>query len=69
LVDWINARTQQIALFPESGRSVPESETFEIRAVIERTYRIIYRVHDDRIEVMAVIHGVRLLPSLDSEEI
>ncbi|NLS92605.1 MAG: type II toxin-antitoxin system RelE/ParE family toxin [Planctomycetaceae bacterium] len=33
-----------------------------IREVIEGPYRIVYRIEPDRVAVVAVIHGVRLLP-------
>jgi len=31
------------------------------RELIVRPYRIIYRVFDDRVEIIAVVHGARLL--------
>jgi len=41
---------------------VPEYQTDDIRELIEKPYRIIYRIKADRIDVVAVIHGARLLP-------
>ena len=43
---------------------VPEYEAPDIRELIERPYRIIYRVMPDQIDVLAVIHGARLLPPI-----
>jgi toxin ParE1/3/4 len=63
MVDRLTRRSQQISDFPRSGRMVPEYETPDIREVIERPYRIIYRVKVDQIDILAVIHGARLLPS------
>jgi plasmid stabilization system protein ParE len=42
--------------YPDLGRQVPERDTPEIRELIERPYRIIYRRHVDSIEVLAVVH-------------
>jgi len=41
---------------------VPEYEAEDIRELIEKPYRIIYRVKQDQIDVLAVIHGAQLLP-------
>lgn len=62
MVDRITRRSQQIADQPLSGRSVPEYQTDDIRELIEKPYRIIYRIKADQIDVVAVIHGARLLP-------
>ncbi|OCQ90753.1 plasmid stabilization protein [Nostoc sp. MBR 210] len=57
IVDRITKRSEQIANFPLSGRIVPEFETEQIREVIEGSYRIIYYIKPEQIEVLAVIHG------------
>ncbi|MBD2488448.1 type II toxin-antitoxin system RelE/ParE family toxin [Aulosira sp. FACHB-615] len=57
IVDRITRRSEQIANFPLSGRIVPEFETEQIREVIEGSYRIIYYIKPEQIEVLAVIHG------------
>lgn len=62
MVDRITRRSEQIGAFPRSGRVVPEYETEDVREVIERPYRIIYRIKPDQIDVLAVMHGARLLP-------
>ena len=62
MVDRITRRSQQIADQPLSGRKVPEYQTEDIRELIEKPYRIIYRIKADQIDVLAVIHGARLLP-------
>ena len=51
------SRSQQIADFPLSGRKVPEYEMEQIREVIEGSYRIIYHIKSDQVDVLAVIHG------------
>ena len=62
MVDRITRRSEQIADQPQSGRKVPEYEAEDIRELIEKPYRIIYRIKSDQIDVLAVIHGARLLP-------
>ncbi len=46
---------------PRSGRSVPEIGNPDIRELIYRGYRIVYRLNDDRIELLTVFEGHRLL--------
>lgn len=60
-VDRITRKSQQIALFPLSGRRVPEYAMDQIREVFVDSYRIIYHINPDRIDVLAVIHGAMLL--------
>jgi toxin ParE1/3/4 len=62
MVDRLTRRSSQIAHSPLSGRMVPEYQAPDIRELIEKPYRIIYRVKQDQIDVLAVIHGARLLP-------
>lgn len=59
VVDHLTRRSEQIAKFPFSGRRVPEHDVEPIREVIEGPYRIIYIIGQDRIDVLAVIHGAR----------
>lgn len=56
-VDRITKRSQQIAEFPLSGRKVPEYDLDQIREVFSGSYRVIYYIKLDRIDVVAVIHG------------
>ena len=46
---------------PKSGRTVPEIGNPEIRELIYRGYRIVYRMSGNRIEVLTVFEGHRLL--------
>ena len=64
MVDRLTKRSEQIADFPFSGRSLPEYEMNQIREVIEGSYRIIYYVKPDQIDVLAVIHGAQDLARL-----
>jgi len=46
---------------PRLGRKVPEADDTpeEIRELIFRSYRILYRPLNDRVQVIAVVHGGR----------
>lgn len=61
-IDRLIRRSEQIAAFPSSGRIVPDFDSPHLREVIEGPYRIVYRIRDDRIDVIAVIHGSRNWP-------
>jgi len=62
MVDRITQRSVQIAGQPLSGRKVPEFDAENIRELIEKPYRIIYRIKPEQIDILAVIHGARLMP-------
>ncbi|MFQ5865480.1 MAG: type II toxin-antitoxin system RelE/ParE family toxin [bacterium] len=62
MVDRLTSRSKQITDFPMSGRKVPEYDAEDIREVFEGHYRIIYRIRPKQIDILAVIHGSRLLP-------
>jgi toxin ParE1/3/4 len=62
IVDRLTRRSEQIATFPQSGRIVPEYGVPDIREVIERPYRIIYRIREEQIDVLAVVHSSQMLP-------
>ncbi len=59
LVDRLTRRSEQIGAFPFSGRAVPEYDLPEVRQVIESSYRIIYLIAPEQVEVLAVIHTSR----------
>ena len=65
-VDRLTRRSIQIAEYPFSGRRVPEYDADAIREVIEGSYRIIYQIADDQINVLSVIHGAMILPTADT---
>lgn len=50
-----------IPTFPKAGRVVPEYNQENIRERIFQNYRIVYRLKPEMIEIVAVVHSVRLL--------
>jgi plasmid stabilization system protein ParE len=57
---------EHLADFPESGRVVPEFDDANIREVIRRPCRIVYRIksRDRIVEVVRVWHAARGTPQL-----
>jgi len=55
-------RSRQLETAPLSGRAVPEYPREDLRELLERPYRIIYRITDARIEILTVMHYRQLLP-------
>jgi toxin ParE1/3/4 len=55
-------RAVQAAEAPRSGRVVPEFGRADLREVFLRSYRIVYAVHDDGIEIVTVFEGHQLFP-------
>lgn len=52
---------------PRSGRVVPEVGNPEIRELIYRGYRIVYRIKGETLEILTVFEGHRLLRLGESE--
>ena len=52
--------------FPERGRMVPEFRRVELREIIFRSYRIIYRINDadKSVEIVRFWHGARGFPHI-----
>ncbi len=62
LAERIFTRTEQLADFSQLGARVPEYDEESLRELFESPYRIVYRVCEDRIDVLAVVHGARRMP-------
>jgi toxin ParE1/3/4 len=63
VVGRIVGATDRLARFPESGRAVPEFAHPEVREVVYRPYRIVYRlVGSDEVHILTVHHAARAFP-------
>ena len=60
-------KIENIQEFPFMGRIVPEANRKEIRELLFKNYRIIYRVGTDHISILTIRHGKQLLPSDEIE--
>jgi len=56
--------SDEIVEQPMSGRVVPEYGRVEVRERFLYSYRLIYEIGSERIDILAVIHGQRLLASI-----
>jgi toxin ParE1/3/4 len=65
VVDGIFEAVERLTRFPRSGREVPEFNRPEIREVIHRSYRVIYRVGRNRIDILTIRHSLQLLDEDD----
>ena len=61
VVSEILSVSRKVGEFPLIGRIVPEIGDEGIRERFIYSYRLVYRVEPDRILIVAVIHGRRLL--------
>jgi toxin ParE1/3/4 len=57
LVQELFSSVEQLVSFPGRGRRVPEIDQPDIRELIHKRYRIIYRVKANSIEVLTVRHS------------
>ena len=62
VIERLVRRSIQIGEFPHTGREVPEYQRDDMREILERPYRILYRIKSDRIDVITVMHYRQLLP-------
>jgi plasmid stabilization system protein ParE len=62
-VERIILSVDKLADFPGIGRMVPEAEQETIRELLYHGYRIIYRIKNEIIEILTVVHGRRELDS------
>ncbi len=65
VVQEIVAKARSLEAFPMKGRVVPEIEDPNVREVFIYSYRLIYEIAADEIQVLAVIHGKRDLSQVD----
>ena len=66
LGDMIFARVDSLEKFPELGRIVPERNQPEVRELIVKNYRVIYRIRqkEKRLEILRIWHGARGEPPI-----
>jgi plasmid stabilization system protein ParE len=61
----LRASVERLGQFPFSGEVVPELGREDLREVLQGNYRLIYRVSEKRIDILAVYHGSRILDQRD----
>ncbi len=65
VVSKILEASRDIKEFPLIGRSVPEIGNENIRERFIYSYRLVYQIRQQKILVVAVIHGKRLLENIE----
>ena len=61
LVDKLIARGDALGRYPDRGRKLPEIPSSGLRELVVDNYRIVYRRVPNKIEVLTVFEGHRLL--------
>lgn len=62
VIETIVNKSAVLEKFPRMGRIVPELGEENIREIIIYSYRLIYKISTNDIEVLSVIHGMREFP-------
>ena len=57
----VRQRVEQLHRFPESDRKVQEDKWGTYRELIVGNYRTVYRVAEDTVTIVTLIHGARIL--------
>jgi toxin ParE1/3/4 len=55
---------ESLGTFPERGRQVPEYQDSDVRELFIDSYRLIYRLRESSVVVIAFVHGARDLAAL-----
>ena len=63
MVERLIRRAERLPLSPRTDHRVPEYGSDDIREVLERPYRLIYRVGEQRIDILTVKHYRQRLPA------
>jgi addiction module RelE/StbE family toxin len=66
LGDLIFERVDSLERFPKLGRIVPERNQPNIREIVVKNYRVVYRLHEKEkfLEILRVWHGARGEPQI-----
>ncbi|GHU79998.1 plasmid stabilization protein [Clostridia bacterium] len=57
VVDEALDKTDDLGMWPDMGRKVPEENDPTIREIIHCSYRIIYQTFPTHVNILTVIHG------------
>ena len=61
-LDRLTRHADHLIDYPRIGRIAPKYDDPALRELIVGSYRLVYRVTPDDIEILAVFHGAQLLP-------
>ncbi len=57
----VREKVENLIEFPKLGREVPEFNELNIRELIIGNYRLVYRIFEEKIQIIRIIHGSRVL--------
>jgi len=69
VVENIVSKAENLDEFPEIGRVVPEVGDENVRELIIYSYRLIYELVSNDVQILAIIHGKRDFSSLDRNDL
>ena len=62
MVERIFARSEELEAHPRPGPVVPQYDDEALRELFEDPYRIVYRIGEGQVDIVAVVHAARRLP-------
>ncbi|MDL1970945.1 MAG: type II toxin-antitoxin system RelE/ParE family toxin [Candidatus Desulfofervidaceae bacterium] len=62
MIEKIVEKSKMLDSFPRMGRIVPEIGDEDIREIIIYSYRLIYEISANGIEILTVVHGKQNFP-------
>jgi addiction module RelE/StbE family toxin len=65
VIEKIIEAIENLNLYPQMGRVVPEFKKHEIREIFVYNYRVIYEVQSHAITVLTIIHSARELGNVN----
>jgi toxin ParE1/3/4 len=69
VVENVISKAENLDEFPEIGRVVPEIGDKNVRELIIYSYRLIYELVSNDVQILAIIHGKRDFSSLDRNDL
>ncbi len=66
-VNYLIGRSEIIRQNPQIGRVVPEISNYFIRELIVKNYRVVYRIHENIIEILTIFEAHKLLGLSNTE--
>lgn len=57
----VREKVENLNSFPKLGRKIPELDDPNIRELILRDYRLIYRIFGEKIQIIRILHSSRIL--------
>ncbi len=67
LVNRIKTSVERLRQFPRAGTLVQEWDRPDLREIVVSSYRVIDRIRDEAVEILAVIHAARQLPDVNAD--